>query len=150
MHIGRCIPAMGAANNWVAANKARTCCAEVCRRSFPLACSACTEQPDRDSFSPVAMSRNRRIGPHLCTSNLITLLTAITAELRGRAFLDLLPMPNWRAGLAWTDSRDTLLIAAIILLCVLRDVLNKSSCSLRRPKRRSSRDQIRGSKPAKR
>ena len=52
VHIGRCIPAMGAANSWVAANKARTCCAEVCRRSLPHACSACTEQPDTDSFSP--------------------------------------------------------------------------------------------------
>jgi len=40
----------------------------------------------------------------------------MTAELRGRALLDLLPMPNWRAGLAWTDSRETLLIAAIPLL----------------------------------
>ena len=54
---------------------------------------------------------------------LITLLTAITAELRGRAFLDLLPMPNWRAGLAWTDSRETLLIAAITLLSLLSGIL---------------------------
>lgn len=58
VRIGRGIPAMGAANNWVAANKARTCCAEVCKRSLPLACSARTEQPETDSFSLVAMSRN--------------------------------------------------------------------------------------------
>ncbi len=78
--------------------------------------------------------------PHFYKRRLITLLTAITAELRGRAFLDLLPMPNWRAGLAWTDSRDTLLTAAILLFFTLSDVSDKSNCSLRRPKRRSSRD----------
>ena len=40
---------------------------------------------------------------HVCDEyrvNEFTLLTAITAELRGRAVCDLLPMPNWRAGLA--------------------------------------------------
>lgn len=36
-------------------------------------------------------------------------------------------MPNWRAGLAWTDSRETLLIAAISLLCMLNDISNKSN-----------------------
>lgn len=37
----------------------------------------------------------------------------MTVELRGRALLDWL---NSRAGLAWTESSDTLLIAAIMLM----------------------------------
>ena len=35
-----------------------------------------------------------------CFPNEVTLLDAMTGELRGRAFLEVLLMPNWRAGLA--------------------------------------------------
>ena len=44
-----------------------------------------------------------------------TLLTAMTAELRGRVLLDLFSRLNSRAGLAWAESSETLPMAAIVI-----------------------------------
>ena len=49
----------------------------------------------------------------------------MTAALRGRAFFDLFPMLNWRAGLAWTDSSEALPMAAILSMFQSEQTVDK-------------------------